>query len=85
MQNKEDFIAALRSDELYKRALARAKDDRERAAISHIVETMVGNFAQVLVPALVAAKNDPAFVEQLKRALAGASQVVSSEEVPTKQ
>ena len=80
MKTREDFIKKLREDGLYKQALAKAKDDKERAAIARIVENMVGTFADVLAPAIARAEKDPVFVEQLKRALVEGEQVVTAVE-----
>lgn len=80
MTTRDDFIKRLRDDDLFKKALSKAKDDKERAAISRIVEDMVGSFADVLGPALTRAQHDPVFVEQLKRALVGGERVVTAVE-----
>lgn len=77
MRTKADFIKRLREDDLYKQALAKAKDDNERAAIARIVEGMVGNFADKLGPVIERAQNDPVYAEQLKRALVGDQQVLT--------
>lgn len=83
MTTKDDFIKKLHEDSLFKQALAKAKTPEERAAITRIVENMVGNFAAVLAPAIDRAKTDPVFVEQLKRALVGGEQVVTAVEPET--
>ena len=80
MTTRDDFIKKLHEDSLFKQALAKAKDAKEREAITRIVENMVGSFANVLAPAIDRAKNDPVFVEQLKRALVGGEQVVTAVE-----
>lgn len=77
---REDFIKRLREDSLYKQALAKAKDDKERAAIAALVEGMVGDFAEKLGPIAERVQHDPAFAEQLKRAVVEGKQVLTDNE-----
>ena len=83
MRTKEDFIKRLREDGLYKDALSKAKNDKERAEVSRLVEGMVGQFAELLGPIIARAESDPVFVEELKRALVEGEQVVNDSEPAT--
>lgn len=77
MSDRDDYIKRLREDSLFKMALAKAKDDKERAAIAAIVEAMVGDFADKLGPITQRVQQDPVFAEQLKRAVVGDQQVLT--------
>lgn len=77
MSDRDEYIKRLREDSLFKMALAKAKDDKERAAISAIVEAMVGDFAEKLGPITKRVQQDPVFAEQLKRAVVGDQQVLT--------
>lgn len=78
MKTKEDFINRLREDGLYKDALSKAKDDKERDEVARVVEGMVSKFAELLCPIISRAETDPIFVEQLKKAIVDGEQVVNS-------
>lgn len=84
MGDRDDIIKRLRDDSLYKMALAKAKDDKERAQIAAIVEGMVGDFAARLGPITKRVQEDPVFAEQLRRAVVEGEQVLTDiEPVPS--
>lgn len=77
METKDDFLARLRSDPLYKRALETAKDDATREKIRVAVEGFVSSYAEALVPIIQAAKNDPEYAQQLRQVMTGVEPVVT--------
>jgi hypothetical protein len=79
MKTREDFIKRLREDPSYREALGRARNAEERKAISRLVEEFVGNFAEVLAPAIAQAESDPDFAAKLGRALVEKQDVLSKQ------
>ena len=79
MKTRDDFLQRLREDPAYRAALGQAKSAAERKAISSLVEEFVGSAAEILLPALDRAKNDPEFARQLAKALTEHQSVVSKQ------
>ena len=81
MRTKEAFIAKLRSDPLYKRALESAKSDEERKKIASMVEGFVSVFAGSLAPMIAEAQDNPTYASKLREALSSQPEVVNNKPV----
>jgi hypothetical protein len=81
MKSKSDFVRRLHEDKKYQAALKSARTDAERQRIATMVESFVGSYGEILGPLIERAKKDPAFAQQLSRALIDGQRVVTSEPV----
>jgi len=79
MSGREDFIKRLREHPKYREALGRARNAAERKAISSVVEEFIGNFGEVLGPAMDMAQADPTFAPKLAKAIKERQDVVSQQ------
>jgi hypothetical protein len=77
-RTKQDFLKRLYESDRYKQALAAARTPEERARLAGLVTEFVGSFADVLAPLIDRAQRDPAFAQQLGRAVMERQRVVTS-------
>jgi hypothetical protein len=77
MKSREDVLKRLRADPMYRRALEKAKDEKERKAIIAFTEDFVTSFADVLLPLAQQAQKDPVLRERLARSLVEGREVLS--------
>lgn len=75
MKTKDELIEKLRSDPLYLSALRMAGDDKDR--VMRLVEGFVSQLSPVIISAIESAKNDPTFVNHLRRNLSTSSTLVN--------
>ena len=79
MRSRQDFIKMLRSSPNYRAALGKARNSEERKLVSAVVEEFVGNFGELLGPLIERAQQDPAFAQQLGKALINDNDVLSTD------
>lgn len=77
MKSREDVLKQLRASPMFRAALAKAKDEKERKAIIAITEDFVTSFADVLLPLAQRAQQDPVLRERLARSLVEGREVLS--------
>jgi len=77
-RSRKEFLRRLYESEAYKRAIAGARNEVERRRIAATVTELVTAAADLLVPAIDRVQRDPAFAEQLGRAVVEKLPVVTS-------
>lgn len=76
MMSQKEFIARLRADPLYKRALKLAQTDADRKRIIGTTEAVARQFFEALGPIGAHLKQDQSFGEKLQEALKRGAEVV---------
>lgn len=78
MRTKEQFLEALKQNELFAKAIASVKTDAERQKIAAVTEAFVAQFASVLGPIISAAQDNPEYADKLRQSLVTPTEVVTS-------
>lgn len=83
MRTKADVLKRLHESDRLKQALAAARTPEEKKMLQEAVERFVGSFADVLLPMIDKAKQDPGFVQQLGQVLVERQDVVTTSDPTT--